>query len=236
MLRIKNVYKSYKDKNVLKGVSFYVQKGEIKGLVGVNGAGKSTLIEIICGVKSYDCGEIFINGFDTSDKKSKKKIKEVIGYMPQSFSLFNDLTVEENLGYLCAIYNLDIFRADEIIDLCGLKEHRKVLARNLSGGYRQLLSMAGAIIHSPKLLILDEPTSAMDPVFRRKFWEIVKQCHKNGELTVLVITHYMEELVECDNFVCLANGKVSFDGSLSEYKKDGMLNIEQILNKYTMKE
>ena len=108
--------------------------------------------------------------------------------------------------------------------------------KNLSVGKQQLVEVAKAMAKDVKLLILDEPTSAMDPVFRRKFWEIVKQCHKRDGLTVLVITHYMEELVECDNFVCLANGKASFDGSLSEYKKDGMLNVEQILNKYTMKE
>lgn len=235
MLVVKDVYKSYKTKNVLKGTSFSVKMGEIKGMIGVNGAGKSTLIEIICGVKKLDMGEILINGIDISEKEKRNEIKRLLGYMPQSFSLFNDLTVEENLGYLCAIYNIDTAIKNKVIDVCGLTEYKNILARNLSGGYKQLLSMAGAIIHSPKFLILDEPTAAMDPVFRRKFWKVVNSL-RNDNLTVLVITHYMEELIECDSFVCLANGKVSFDGSLKEYKQDGILNIEEILNKYDIKE
>lgn len=235
MLEVKNVFKSYKNKEVLKGVNFKVNKGEIKGFIGVNGAGKTTLIEIICGVKTFDSGEIFVDGNSITNKKNNVDMKKIIGYMPQSFSLFNDLTVEENLKYLCAIYDIDVVNADRVLNLCGLVEHKKLLARNLSGGYKQLLSMAGAIIHSPKFLVLDEPTTAMDPVFRRNFWKVVSGLKKEN-ITVLVITHYMEELIECDSFVCLANGIISFDGSLSEYKKEGVLNIEDILNKYTIKE
>ena len=235
MLEVKKVFKSYKNKEVLKGVNFKVNKGEIKGFIGVNGAGKTTLIEIICGVKTFDSGEIFVDGNSITNKKNNVDVKKIIGYMPQSFSLFNDLTVEENLKYLCAIYDIDVVNADRVLNLCGLVEHKKLLARNLSGGYKQLLSMAGAIIHSPKFLVLDEPTTAMDPVFRRNFWKVVSGLKKEN-ITVLVITHYMEELVECDSFVCLANGIISFDGSLSEYKKEGVLNIEDILNKYTIKE
>lgn len=234
MLKIKNVYKNYKDKEVLKGVTFNVSKGEIKGFIGVNGAGKTTLIEIICGVKKMDSGDIFIND-KSINNKNNRDIKRIIGYMPQSFGLFNDLTVEENLKYLCAIYDIDEENVNRVINLCNLEEYRKNIVKNLSGGYKQLLSMAGAIIHSPKFLILDEPTTAMDPVFRRKFWKVVNNLKKEN-ITVLVITHYMEELVECDSFVCLANGAISFDGSLSEYKKEDTLNIEDILNKYAIKE
>lgn len=233
MLEVKNVYKKYGNKEVLKGINFIVTDGEIKGLIGVNGAGKSTLIEIICGVKPFDNGEININNISINDKKNKDNIKAILGYMPQSFSMFNDLTVEENLGYLCAVYDLDLINVDKIIDLCNLSEHKKTLAKNLSGGYRQLLSMACSIIHSPKFLILDEPTASMDPIFRRKFWEIINKL-KNEKMTVLVITHYMEELVECDSFSCLANGKITFNGSLKEFKQDGLLNIEEILNKYNL--
>lgn len=235
MLKIKNLHKSYKNKHVLKGVNLHLKRKEIKGLIGVNGSGKSTLIECVCGVKKYDSGEIYISGLNIADKANKTKIKHIIGYMPQSFSLFNDLTVEENLGYLCSVYDIDMENIKTTLDLCHLNEHKKALAKNLSGGYRQLLSLAGSIVHSPKLLILDEPTASMDPIFRRRFWEIVNKCKKKNT-TVLVITHYMEELVECDNFVCLANGKASFNGTLSEYKQDGILNIEEILKKYTIEE
>jgi len=235
MLKIINLHKSYKTKKVLKGVNIHLKSGEIKGLIGVNGAGKSTLIECVCGVKQFDAGEIFINNINIKDKKHKTHLKHIIGYMPQSFSLFNDLTVEENLGYLCSVYDISYSKVQETLDICYLNDHKKVLAKNLSGGYRQLLSMAGSIIHSPKLLILDEPTASMDPIFRRRFWGIVNKCKENNT-TVLVITHYMEELIECDNFTCLSDGKVSFNGTLNEYKQNGVLNIEEILKKYTLKD
>lgn len=233
MLKVKNVYKKYKTKEVLKGVTFNVDIGEIKGLIGVNGAGKSTLTEIICGTKRSNAGDIYIDNINIKDKKNKNRIKNLIGYMPQHFSLFNDLTVEENLGYLCTVYNLKKSKIDEILKICFLEDYKKTLAKNLSGGYKQLLSMASAIIHTPKFLILDEPTASMDPIFRRNFWKIVHKC-KSKSMTVLVITHYMEELIECDSFICLANGKVALNGTLSEYKNNRSLNIEEILNKYNL--
>lgn len=236
MLKINNLYKNYGKKQVLKGVNLHVKKGEIKGLVGVNGSGKSTLIECVCGVKGFNNGQIFINDINVMDKKNKNTIKHKIGYMPQAFSMFNDLTIEENLKYLCAIYNINEKACvEKTINSCYLQEHRRTLAKNLSGGYRQLLSMASAIIHSPEFLILDEPTASMDPIFRRQFWQIVNDCRKNNT-TVLVITHYMEELVECDNFICLANGKVAFEGSVSDFKKEGLLDMESLLSKYSLNE
>lgn len=235
MLKVEDLYKSYKEKKVLKGVNLHVKKGEIKGLIGVNGAGKSTLIECVCGVKTFDKGQILINDINVLDKKNRKSVKNMIGYMPQAFSMFNDLTIEENLAYLCAIYGVDEKECvEKAINRCYLNKHRKTLAKNLSGGYRQLLSMASAIIHNPKFLILDEPTASMDPIFRRQFWKIVNDC-RNNDTTVLVITHYMEELVECDNFVCLADGNVAFEGTVSDFKKEGLLDMESLLSKYSFK-
>ena len=232
MLEVKGLYKSYGKKAVLRGVDLEVRDGEIKGLIGVNGAGKSTLIECVCGVKKADAGEILIFGENNADRKARKEIKSSIGYMPQTFRLFNDLTVAENLRYLCAVYGLPKERSLDVMKTCHIESEAKVLAGDLSGGYRQLLSMAGALIHSPKFLIMDEPTAAMDPIFRREFWNILRD-YKKGGATFLVITHYFEELVECDSFVCLAEGKAAFNGSLAEFKQDGLLNIEQILNKYS---
>lgn len=231
MLEIKDVYKSYKSFKVLKGVSFNVPHNEIKGFIGVNGAGKTTLVEIICGVNKMDGGEVFIDNINIKDKKQRNHLKRLIGYMPQSFSLFNDLTVEENLGYLSSVYRLDKDSVDKIIKLCSLEDKRKSLAQNLSGGYRQLLSVAGALIHSPRLLILDEPTSAMDPLFREKFWDIIKTVKDEG-MTVLLITHHMEELGKCDSFVCLAKGKVVYDGAVSNFKENGILSINKVLEEY----
>ena len=229
MLKIDNVFKSYKKLKVLKGVSFSVKENEIKGIIGVNGAGKSTLIEIICGVKKADSGNIYINGLCTAQKRMNKKFKALIGYMPQSFSLFNDLTVKENLGYLCSVYKLNYKKTiPEMLKICSLQDKQNTLAGNLSGGYRQLLSVAGALIHKPKLLILDEPTSAMDPIFRKKFWRIIRRCMLNN-ITVLVITHYAEELNECDSFVCLKDGKVAIDKSVAEYQNGTLIDIEQLI-------
>ena len=231
MLEVKNVFKKYGKKQVLNGVEFSVSNGEIKGLIGVNGAGKSTLIDIICGVKKLDEGKIYIDEIESTNKKNKNKIDRIIGYMPQSFNMFNDLSVEENLGYLASVYGLGKGAVERTIKLCHLEDFRKILAVNLSGGYKQLLSMAGAIVHSPKFLILDEPTSAMDPIFRRKFWDIVHICKKNN-VTVLVITHYMEELLECDSFVCLSGGKISFDGNLKSLNNKPLNNIEKVLKEF----
>lgn len=229
MLKVENVYKAYKNKKVLKGVNFSLKEGEIKGLIGVNGAGKSTLIELVCGVKKIDSGKIYLNNLDIESKQNKLPIKFVFGYMPQSFSLFNDLTVSENLRYLCSVYKLDEEKeVKRVLKLCKLEEVSNVLASHLSGGYRQLLSLAGALIHSPKLLILDEPTSSMDPLFRKNFWKIIKDC----DSTILVITHYMEELLKCDSFACLSNGKIVYDGKLSSFKSFQDLDIETILEKY----
>lgn len=230
MLKINNVYKSYKDNQVLKGVNLEVKKGEIKGLIGVNGAGKSTLIELICGVKQIDKGEIYLDNINVTTKN--KNLKFMFGYMPQVFCLFNDLTVEENLGYLCAIYNLnEQIEVDRILMMCNLMDMRKKLALNLSGGYKQLLSLASSLIHNPKLLILDEPTSAMDPLFRKRFWEIIRDYRNNGG-TVFVITHFMEELTECNSFACLSAGKIVFDDKIESVKTFKDLDIEKILKQY----
>jgi len=232
MINITDVYKSYGKKNVvLKGTNFSVNAGEIKAIIGVNGSGKSTLIELICGVKKFDSGCIVVDGLDITRKKNRKVLKYTIGYMPQQFNLYLDLTVVENLKYLCAIYKISPSRVQEVLQLCNLQEKAKVLAKNLSGGYRQLLGFAGAILHNPKLLILDEPTSAMDPLFRKFFWNIIKKCNKDG-MTILLITHHIEELLQCDTFACLSNGKFCYNGKVKDFKKSGFINIESILEKY----
>lgn len=232
MLKIIDIEKSYKKNNVLKGVNTTITKGEIKAIVGVNGAGKSTLLEIICGVKSADNGVVLVNDINICDRKSRNVIKRLIGYMPQTFNLYLDLTVEENLKYLCAIYMINPKEVvEDILKTCYLEKKRKVLAKNLSGGYKQLLCLAGALIHNPKLLILDEPTSAMDPLFRKNFWKVIKKYNKKG-VTVLLITHHIEELLECNSFACLSGGKIVYDGTVESFKENGFINIEDILSKF----
>ena len=231
MLKIKSLSKNYKDKCVLNKLDFEVSPGEIVALIGINGAGKSTLTETICGVKDCDEGVVIIDGMSIKDKKLRIKIKYTIGYMPQSFCLYNDLTVKENLEYLSSIYKLDI-DVDKLMEMCLLKENADTIASNLSGGYRQLLSLAGAMVHSPKFLILDEPTSAMDPLFRKEFWKVLKEYNKQGN-TILIITHYLEELLECKRFACLSKGRINYEGNVKDFKKKGFVNIEEVLNKFS---
>ena len=237
MLKIENLKKNYKDKVVLDGVTFNIDEGEIIALVGINGSGKSTMIEIICGVKKQNDGIILVDGKDLKDKKVLKEIKKSIGYMPQSFGLFNDLTVKENLEYLCAVYDLKKEEVvDNLIDKCFLSDKKDYLAQTLSGGYKQLLSLAGAIIHKPKLLILDEPTSAMDPLFRKQFWSIINELNKNGT-TILVTTHYLEEINNCKKLLCLANHKIVHEVEVKDMFENGKFSsVEEVLNYYVIKE
>lgn len=232
MLEIKEMFKNYGNHQVLTGVTFSLKPGELKGLIGVNGSGKTTMIECICGIKPFEKGEIIVAGLDVKNKKNCEKIKKIFGYMPQSYTMFGDLTVRENLSYIASVYNLHQERVDEIINICCLTSYSNVLANKLSGGYKQLLSLAGAIIHNPKLLILDEPTSAMDPIFRNKFWEIIHDYHNHGA-SVLLITHYVEEVNECENFMCLADGKIVYDGKVGAFMKNGFVDMQEIMKTYS---
>ena len=215
MLRVVDLHKYYGNDRILAGVDLHVRKGEIKGLIGVNGAGKTTLIECVCGVKPLTSGKVYIKDQDISKTSARNAVKPLIGYMPQAFGMFNDLTTEENLSYLCAVYGIEKPRLEDVIKECFLEKERKVLACNLSGGYRKLLSMACALIHRPELLILDEPTVAMDPIFRERFREIVKKEKEKGR-TILFITHYFEELRDCDTFACLSDGRIVYEGAVSD--------------------
>lgn len=231
MLKVYDIKKRYKTKVVLNGINLHVKKGEIKALIGVNGAGKSTLIDIICGVKKADFGEVYIDDKKTTDKNYSKQIKFLFGYMPQMFSLFNDLTVKENLEYLSIVYNLPKENINRVIDICSLKNYEKQVAKTLSGGYKQMLSLAAAILHSPKLLILDEPTSAMDPIFRKKFWQIIKDQQKNG-VTTFVVTHLIEEILNCNSFAMIKNGKVCIDDKVENYINNGFIDSDLITQNY----
>ncbi|MCK9575956.1 MAG: ABC transporter ATP-binding protein [Clostridia bacterium] len=236
-LKIIDLTKSYGKLEVLKDFNLTIKVGEIVAMIGVNGSGKSTLIEILCGVKKSNSGTIIFDGHSNFDRKFNAKLKYELGYMPQSFSLFNDLTVKENIEYLYAVYSIqDKNRVQEIIDKCYLSGKEKQLAKNLSGGFKQLLSLAAATINEPKLLILDEPTSAMDPLFRKQFWSIIHDCNLKGT-TVLVTTHYMEEIFECQKLVCLSEGKIVFESDIGNLiKSDKFSTVEELLNKYIIKE
>lgn len=206
MIEVKNLVKKYGNNVVLNNVSLKVKKKKITAIVGLNGSGKSTLLDIICGVKPFDSGQVLVDG---KDIKTNFDYKYEFGYVPQNFSLFLDLTVRENIEYIANVFGVESKeKIDDVLSTCFLSEKQNYLSSNLSGGYKQLLSLACALISRPKILILDEPTSAMDPIYRNKFWKIISYFNKNGN-TVLVSSHYLEEISKADEICLLSkNGKI----------------------------
>jgi ABC-2 type transport system ATP-binding protein len=200
-------------------VSFKVRKGEIFGFLGPNGAGKSTTIRMLCGLLSPSSGSGAVGGFDIS--RQAEQIKLNIGYMSQKFSLYEDLTVEENIDFYGGIYGLRGSRLEErkhwALDMADLAEHRKSLTATLSGGWKQRLALACAILHEPPIIFLDEPTSGVDPLSRRRFWNLIDSMAEQG-ITVFVTTHYMEEAEYCDRIVMIYNGRLIAAGSPMELK------------------
>ena len=200
-------------------VNFRVQKGEIFGFLGPNGAGKSTTIRMLCGLLAPSSGSGWVGGYDIGTEA--EQIKKNIGYMSQKFSLYEDLTVEENIDFYGGIYGLRSKRLEErkvwALTMAGLTEHRKRLTRILSGGWKQRLALACAILHEPPIIFLDEPTSGVDPISRRRFWDLIYNMADQG-ITVFVTTHYMEEAEYCDRIALIYNGKMIAIGSPMELK------------------
>ena len=201
--------------------SFSVQKGKIFGLLGPNGAGKTTLIKMLCGIIPPTGGNATVAGVDIHHIKD---VKKRIGYMSQIFSLYRDLTVTENIRLYAGIYGLDKketrMRLDWTIDMAGLKGHEGDLAGRLPMGIRQRLALGCALVHKPEVLFLDEPTSGVDPIGRRTFWDIVFYLSREENVTILVTTHYMKEAEHCDRLALMYAAKIIADDSPKRLKQD----------------
>tara|TARA_R110002167_G_scaffold47352_11_gene140275 strand:+ start:4858 stop:5760 length:903 start_codon:yes stop_codon:yes gene_type:complete len=206
-ISITNVSKSYKDVKALQNITFDVKPGELFGLIGPDGAGKTTLFRILTTLLLADEGIATVAGFDVI--KDYKTIRNSVGYMPGKFSLYQDLTVEENLNFFATIFgttieeNYDLIK-DIYIQIEPFKNRR---AGKLSGGMKQKLALSCALIHKPKVLFLDEPTTGVDPVSRKEFWDMLKRLQKHG-ITILVSTPYMDEAALCDRIALIQNGKI----------------------------
>lgn len=190
-------------------VSFDVSRGEVFGFLGPNGAGKSTTIRILCGILAPSGGGGTVAGFDL--RTEAERIKANIGYMSQRFSLYDDLTVAENLNFYAGIYGLapqkQRERKDWVIEMAGLKDHRNSRTSILSGGWKQRLALGCAVLHEPPVIFLDEPTSGVDPISRRQFWNLIYELSDKGT-TVFVTTHYMEEAEYCDRIGLMYRGEL----------------------------
>ncbi len=200
-------------------VSLSVAKGEIFGFLGPNGAGKSTTIRMLCGLLTPSQGRATVNGFDVATQA--ESIKKTIGYMSQKFSLYDDLTVEENIEFFSGVYGVPAGllreRKEYVLHMAGLTERRNSLTRELSGGWKQRLALGCAILHQPPILFLDEPTSGVDPIARRNFWDLIYELSKAGK-TVFVSTHYMDEAEYCHRLALMYRGKVIALGTPAELK------------------
>ena len=205
-------------------VSFEVAQGEIFGFLGPNGAGKTTTIKILCGLLNPSSGIGTVAGFDVSTQS--EDIKKNIGYMSQKFSLYEDLTVSENLDFFGGVYGLDketkANRSAWVLEMAGLTDKTQTITRSLPLGWKQRLALGCAILHEPPVLFLDEPTSGVDPLSRRNFWELINDLASQG-VTIFVTTHYMEEAEYCNRLALMSSGKIVALGTPSDLKKKWML-------------
>ena len=200
-------------------VSLSVEAGQVFGFLGPNGAGKSTTIRMLCGLLLPSSGAGRVAGFDIMTES--ETIKRHIGYMSQKFSLYDDLSVEENIDFFSGIYNVPRDkrreRKDWVLEMAGLADKRDNLTRSLAGGWKQRLALGCAVLHEPPILFLDEPTSGVDPLSRRQFWDLIAQMAHRGT-TVFVTTHYMEEAEYCDELALISRGKMIARGTPAELK------------------
>jgi len=207
MICIDRISKHYGEVNALKEVSLNVERGDLFGLIGPDGAGKTSLFRILATLLLADEGTATINGFDTA--KDYKEIRNRIGYMPGKFSLYHDLTVEENLSFFANVFHSSIAENYELIKdiYVQIEPFKDRKAGKLSGGMKQKLALCCALIHKPEVLLLDEPTTGVDPVSRKEFWDMLKKLKKEG-ITILVSTPYMDEATLCDRIALMLEGKI----------------------------
>jgi ABC-2 type transport system ATP-binding protein len=215
VIDVRGLNKHFGPKHVVRDLSLQVQRGEIYGFLGPNGSGKTTSIRMLCGLLRPDSGSGTCLGHDVI--RETPAIKREVGYMTQRFSLWEDLTIRENLDFVARMYGMADRReaVDGAIEKLGLRARQQQLAGNLSGGWKQRLSLAACLLHRPLLLLLDEPTAGVDPKARRDFWDEIHQLAAGG-ITVLVSTHYMDEAERCHRLAYLAEGQLLATGTATE--------------------
>jgi ABC-2 type transport system ATP-binding protein len=220
---VESLVKRFGDFVAVDHINLAVRKGEVFGFLGPNGAGKSTTIRMLCGLLKPTSGRASVAGFDVS--LEPESVRQNIGYMSQKFSLYNDLKVIENLRLFAGLYSVPADKLQERIAwalaMANLKGQENLITGTLPGGWKQRLALGCAVLHKPPVLFLDEPTSGVDPITRRQFWELIHQMAEEG-VTVFVTTHYMEEAEYCNRLALIFRGKIVALGTPSELKRDAM--------------
>lgn len=232
-VEVNDLVKRFGDFTAVDRVSFSVKEGEIFGFLGSNGAGKSTTIRMLCGLLRPTEGEARVAGYDVYSQS--EQIKNHIGYMSQKFSLYGELTVEENIDFFSGVYGLAASRRqqrkDLVLEMMNLQTKRKTATRLLPGGWKQRLALGCAILHEPAILFLDEPTSGVDPIARRAFWELIYQLSRKGH-TLFVTTHHMDEAEYCHRLALMHGGRIialdSPDGLRKMVSEDLRPSIEDV--------
>jgi ABC-2 type transport system ATP-binding protein len=201
-------------------VTFSVARGEVFGFLGANGAGKSTTIRMLCGLLRPSSGTAIVGGVDVG--RDPEAVKTLIGYMSQRFSLYELLTVDQNIHFFGSLYGLSgdrlAARRKFVIDLAGLAGRERTLARDLAGGWRQRLALGCAILHEPSIVFLDEPTGGVDPLSRREFWRLIGDLSRGG-VTILVTTHYLDEAEHCHRLAIIQAGRLAALGTTGELRR-----------------
>lgn len=230
VIDVRGLMKSFNGKPAVVDVSLTVEKGEIFGFLGPNGSGKTTTIRMLCGLLTPDAGEGYCLGYDILTQSDE--IKRHVGYMAQRFGLYEDLSIEENLRFIATIYGMDNIRekVDASLNELGLYQRRKQLAGQLSGGWKQRLALAAALLHDPLLLLLDEPTAGVDPKARRDFWNQIHLLSLRG-ITTLVSTHYMDEAERCNRLAYILEGRIRMTGTAQHIIKESKLYTWEVSGK-----
>lgn len=215
----KQLHKTFGNFRAVKGVDLAIHYGEIYGLLGANGAGKTTTIKMLCGLLPATSGKVSLAGH--SHDLRNQKLRQRIGYMSQKFTLYDDLTVAENLEFYCGVYDVPMRdrrqKIDWVLETCGLVGQEQMLTGRLPGGWKQRVAFGASVMHEPEILFLDEPTSGVDPLARRQFWRLINDLARQGT-AVLVTTHYLEEAEQCNRMGFMVAGELVIQGSPSEIK------------------
>jgi ABC-2 type transport system ATP-binding protein len=227
VIDVSGITKRFGAQTVVNSIAMQVRRGEIYGFLGPNGSGKTTFLRMLCGLLKPDAGQGTCLGYDIL--KQSDEIKKHVGYMTQKFSYYEDLNLEENLDFIARIYQVPNRQqaVNDSLHKLGLHARRKQLAGQLSGGWKQRLALAASLIHTPQLLLLDEPTAGVDPKARRDFWEEIHQLAAEG-LTVLITTHYMDEAERCHRLAYIAYGNLLTSGTVDEVVSGAKLSTWEV--------